>query len=191
MLASTARREALTKLCCHTSTRRRCSVWRSRCEADGRALSTRRACDLAASTESHSVTQTDANADASAKGNTLSSVKTENSSVKERARSTAYPFAEIEQKWQKYWAENKTFRTDKQPDTSKPKYYVLDMFPYPRSHLDHPITTDFGRFVDQWIGFARGASGRLHSDRYLSTVQTRPRLQRPPSNGMGCLWLTR
>ena len=36
----------------------------------------------------------------------------------------------IEQKWQKYWQENKTFKTDIR-DFSKPKYYVLDMFPYP------------------------------------------------------------
>jgi leucyl-tRNA synthetase len=44
----------------------------------------------------------------------------------------AYPFPEIEKKWQKYWQENKTFRTPDDVDTSKPKYYVLDMFPYPR-----------------------------------------------------------
>ena len=36
----------------------------------------------------------------------------------------------IEEKWQKYWQENKTFKTDIR-DFSKPKYYVLDMFPYP------------------------------------------------------------
>ena len=189
MFASTARRKALTQLCGHTSTRRRCSVWKSRCEADARALSTRRTCHVASSTESHSVTQTDENADSSVKGDTVASVKTESPSVKERARSTAYPFAEIEQKWQKYWAQHKTFRTDQQPDTSKPKYYILDMFPYPRSHISITLDPrDLERFVDQWIGFACGASGRLHSDRYLGTVQTRPRLQRPPSNGMGCLW---
>lgn len=47
-------------------------------------------------------------------------------------KSTAYPFTEIELKWQAYWEENKTFRTPEEIDTSKPKYYVLDMFPYPR-----------------------------------------------------------
>ena len=36
----------------------------------------------------------------------------------------------IEKKWQKYWEENQTFKTDVW-DFSKPKYYVLDMFPYP------------------------------------------------------------
>jgi hypothetical protein len=46
--------------------------------------------------------------------------------------SSAYPFAEIEAKWQQYWEEQQTFRTPEDLDTSKPKYYVLDMFPYPR-----------------------------------------------------------
>lgn len=46
--------------------------------------------------------------------------------------SSAYPFAEIEAKWQQYWEEQQTFRTPEEVDTSKPKYYVLDMFPYPR-----------------------------------------------------------
>lgn len=46
--------------------------------------------------------------------------------------SKAYPFAEVEKKWQTYWDEHQTFRTPQEVDTSKPKYYVLDMFPYPR-----------------------------------------------------------
>lgn len=51
-----------------------------------------------------------------------------------------YNFNEIEQKWQKYWEENKTFKTDGY-DFSKPKYYALDMFPYPSGvglHAGHP-----------------------------------------------------
>ncbi len=52
----------------------------------------------------------------------------------------SYEFNEIEQKWQKYWDENKTFATDVW-DFSKPKYYALDMFPYPSGqglHVGHP-----------------------------------------------------
>ncbi|MBQ2937303.1 MAG: leucine--tRNA ligase [Clostridia bacterium] len=52
----------------------------------------------------------------------------------------SYNFTEIEKKWQKYWDENKTFYTDVW-DFSKPKYYALDMFPYPSGqglHVGHP-----------------------------------------------------
>ena len=52
----------------------------------------------------------------------------------------AYDFQNIEKKWQKYWDDNKTFKTDVW-DFSKPKYYALDMFPYPSGqglHVGHP-----------------------------------------------------
>ncbi|MFC4652830.1 leucine--tRNA ligase [Lactococcus nasutitermitis] len=50
-----------------------------------------------------------------------------------------YNHKEIEAKWQKYWAENHTFRTG--TDKTKPKFYALDMFPYPSGaglHVGHP-----------------------------------------------------
>lgn len=51
-----------------------------------------------------------------------------------------YNFKEIENKWQKYWKENQTFKADN--SSSKPKYYALDMFPYPSGaglHVGHPL----------------------------------------------------
>ena len=51
-----------------------------------------------------------------------------------------YDYKAIEQKWQKYWEENETFKTDVW-DFSKPKFYALDMFPYPSGvglHAGHP-----------------------------------------------------
>ncbi len=51
-----------------------------------------------------------------------------------------YTHKEIEERWQKYWAEKKTFAPKN--DTSLPKYYVLDMFPYPSGaglHVGHPL----------------------------------------------------
>lgn len=69
-----------------------------------------------------------------------------------------YDHKKVESKWQKYWDDNKTFQTDVY-DFSKPKYYALDMFPYPSGqglHVGHPegyTATDIMSRMKRMQGF--------------------------------------
>ncbi len=69
----------------------------------------------------------------------------------------AYDHKKIEKKWQSYWAKNKTFRAE--DGGEKPKYYVLDMFPYPSGeglHVGHTegyIATDIVSRYKRMKGF--------------------------------------
>ncbi|MEG1585154.1 MAG: class I tRNA ligase family protein, partial [Anaerovorax sp.] len=69
-----------------------------------------------------------------------------------------YEHKKIEKKWKKYWEENETFKTNLR-DFSKPKYYALDMFPYPSGvglHAGHPegyTATDIVSRMKRMQGF--------------------------------------
>lgn len=69
-----------------------------------------------------------------------------------------YDFKEIEDKWSKYWLDNKTFKTDIR-DFSKPKYYALDMFPYPSGvglhagHVEGYTATDIVARMKRMQGY--------------------------------------
>ena len=69
-----------------------------------------------------------------------------------------YDHKSIEKKWQKYWADNQTFKTDVW-DFSKPKFYALDFFPYPSGvglHVGHPegyTATDIVSRMKRMMGY--------------------------------------
>jgi leucyl-tRNA synthetase len=97
----------------------------------------------------------------------------------------SYPFQDIEPKWQSYWNTHNTFRTD--PHSSKPKYYCLDMFPYPSGaglHVGHPegyTATDIISRLKRMEGFevlhpmGWDAFG-LPAERYAMTTGIHPKV---------------
>ncbi len=99
----------------------------------------------------------------------------------------AYPFNEIEKKWQQYWEAHKTFRTPDDLDPARPKCYVLDMFPYPSGsglHVGHPegyTATDIVARYKRMNGFkvlhpiGWDAFG-LPAEQYALKTGTHPRL---------------
>ena len=125
-------------------------------------------------------------------------------------QSQAYPFTEIEAKWQAFWEEHKTFRTPDfhELDTSKPKFYALDMFPYPRcapscwvlccvqagtrgaalTSLQASFTTPLGALhllLLQRCRPPRGSPRGVHSHRHCGALQAHARLQRAAPHGLG------
>jgi leucyl-tRNA synthetase len=97
----------------------------------------------------------------------------------------AYPFATIEPKWQAYWDEHQSFRTE--PISTKPKVYILDMYPYPSGaglHVGHPegyTATDIVARFRRMRGFnvlhpmGWDAFG-LPAERYAMQTNVHPRI---------------
>ncbi len=97
----------------------------------------------------------------------------------------AYPFSEIELKWQEYWRSHETYRTER--DSKKPKYFVMDMFPYPSGeglHMGHPLSytaTDVVMRLKRMQGFAvMHATGwdafGLPAEQYAVKYKLHPRI---------------
>ena len=97
----------------------------------------------------------------------------------------AYPFSEIELKWQEYWKSHETYRVHADP--AKPKYFVMDMFPYPSGeglHMGHPLSytaTDVVMRLKRMQGFAvMHATGwdafGLPAEQYAVKYKLHPRI---------------
>ena len=89
-----------------------------------------------------------------------------------------YNFKEIESKWQAFWAANHTFKAE--VDSTRPKYYVLDMFPYPSGaglHVGHPlgyIASDiYSRTRDSADSMCFIRWDMMHSDFLQSSMPSR------------------
>ncbi len=87
-----------------------------------------------------------------------------------------YDHLEVEKKWQKYWADHETFKTDVW-DFSKPKFYALDMFPYPSGvglHAGHPegyTATDIVSRMKRMQGYnVLHPMGMIHLDFQLNNM---------------------
>ena len=81
-----------------------------------------------------------------------------------------YDHRAIEEKWQRYWREHPVFRSEIDP--SKPKFYVLDMFPYPSGaglHVGHPkgyIATDINRELREDKSRFQALTARIPAGRW-------------------------
>ena len=87
-----------------------------------------------------------------------------------------YNFREIEKKWHDYWIAEKVYKVEK--DTNKPKYYVLDMFPYPSGaglHVGHPL----GYIASDIYSRFKRLQGLTYCTRWVTTLTDCPQSNTP------------